>query len=43
MSIGEGAGIEFDTMAKIADKLMTFKYVLKNVAWGGPIPGRTQE
>lgn len=31
---GQGEiGIEFDTMAKIADKLMTFKYVVKNTAW----------
>jgi glutamine synthetase len=26
-------GIVFDTLAKIADKLMTFKYVVKNTAW----------
>ena len=31
---GQGEiGIEFDTMAKIADKLMNFKYVVKNTAW----------
>ena len=30
---GQGEiGIEFDTLAKIADKLMTFKYVVKNTA-----------
>ncbi len=25
--------IRFDTIARIADKMMTFKYVIKNVAW----------
>ena len=31
---GQGEiGIEFDTMSKIADKLMNFKYVVKNTAW----------
>jgi len=26
-------GIQFDTLARIADRLMTFKYVVKNTAW----------
>jgi glutamine synthetase len=31
---GQGEiGIRFDTLLRMADKLMTFKYVLKNVAW----------
>jgi glutamine synthetase len=31
---GQGEiGIRFDTLLHMADKLMTFKYVLKNVAW----------
>ena len=31
---GQGEiGIRFDTLLAMADKLMTFKYVLKNVAW----------
>jgi glutamine synthetase len=31
---GQGEiGIRFDTLLSMADKLMTFKYVLKNVAW----------
>jgi glutamine synthetase len=31
---GQGEiGIRFDTLLGMADKLMTFKYVLKNVAW----------
>jgi glutamine synthetase len=31
---GQGEiGIVFDTLLSMADKLMTFKYVLKNVAW----------
>ena len=31
---GQGEiGIQFDTLAKIADKLMTFKYVVKNTGW----------
>jgi glutamine synthetase len=31
---GQGEiGIQFDTLARIADKLMTFKYVVKNTAW----------
>jgi glutamine synthetase len=31
---GQGEiGILFDTLARIADKLMTFKYVVKNTAW----------
>ena len=33
---GQGEiGIRFDTLLAMADKLMTFKYVLKNVAWAG--------
>jgi glutamine synthetase len=31
---GQGEiGVRFDTLLSMADKLMTFKYVLKNVAW----------
>ena len=31
---GQGEiGIKFDTLLAMADKLMTFKYILKNVAW----------
>ncbi len=31
---GQGEiGIQYDTLARIADKLMTFKYVVKNTAW----------
>src|SRR3546814_1719469 len=33
-SVGQGEiGVKFDTLLSMADKLMTFKYVCRNVAW----------